>query len=126
MEQATPSLPRTDAQQAATPLRSQPKPQQANPPAPPPTPRPAPQERVVPERSLAGPINAVRGDVIEVLGVGGREWQVEPAAGALIRLNGKTVRLDALKVNDGVVILGQAQPGPGAHFLAHAITAKSK
>jgi hypothetical protein len=44
----------------------------------------------------------------------------------LIRRNGKAAKLDALQPGDGVVILGQAQPGPGAHFTAHAITAKSK
>ena len=91
-----------------------------------PTAKPAAAEKVVAERSLAGTIKAVGPDGVEVLGVGGREWHVEPVAGALIRLNGKTVKFDALKVNDSVVILGQAQPGPGAHFLAHAITAKSK
>jgi hypothetical protein len=61
-----------------------------------------------------------------VLGVGGREWHVLPVPGALIRLNGKGTKLEALQVGQSVVILGQAQPGPGARFLAHAITAKSK
>jgi hypothetical protein len=41
-------------------------------------------------------------------------------------LNGKTAKLDALQAGDGVLILGQAQPGPGLRFLAHAITAKTK
>ena len=48
------------------------------------------------------------------------------APGALIRLNGKAARLDGLQVGDGVVILGQAQAGPGNRFLAHAITARRK
>jgi hypothetical protein len=79
---------------------------------------------VRPERSLAGTIQAVEPGSVQVLGVGGRTWSVEPAPGALIRLNGKAARLDALQPGDGVVILGQAQPGAGQHFLAHAITAK--
>lgn len=87
-------------------------------------PRATPAPR--PERSLAGTIQDVQPDAIEVLGVGGRQWRVEPAPGALIRLNGKAARLDALHVGDGVVILGQAQGGPGRRFLAHAITAKSR
>jgi hypothetical protein len=58
-----------------------------------------------------------------VLGVGGRTWSVEPAPGALIRLNGKVAKLDSLQPGDAVVILGQAQ-SPGPRFLAHAITAK--
>jgi hypothetical protein len=80
----------------------------------------------VPERSLAGSIKAVRPDEIDVLGVGGHEWHVSPVPGALIRLNGKAAKLDALQVGDTVVILGQAELGPGARFLAHAITAKTK
>jgi hypothetical protein len=89
----------------------------------------APRQRtataVRPERSLAGTIQSVVPDGLVVLGVGGRTWTVEPAPGALIRLNGKAAKLDALQPGDGVVILGQAQPGPGARFLAHAITAKA-
>lgn len=85
-----------------------------------------PAQAVAPERSLAGTIKAVRPDQIDVTGVGGREWHVTPVPGALIRLNGKAAKLEALQPGDGVVILGQAQPGPGAHFLAHAITAKTK
>jgi hypothetical protein len=81
---------------------------------------------VNPERSLAGTIQGVEPDAIDVLGVGGREWRVQPAPGALIRLNGKAARLDALQPGDSVVILGQAEPGPGLNFLAHAITAKNK
>ena len=49
---------------------------------------------------------------------------VVPVPGALIRLNGKAVKLDSLQPDDQVVILGQAQPRSG--FLAHAITAKRK
>jgi len=81
---------------------------------------------VVPERSLAGTIRAVLGDGFDVMGVGGREWHVIPTPGALIRLNGKAARLDALQAGDTVVILGQAQAGPGNPFLAHAITARRK
>src|SRR5690242_7185413 len=78
-----------------------------------------------PERSLAGTIRDVQSDAIEIVGIGGRTWRVEPAPGALIRLNGKSARLDALQPGDTVVILGQAQGGPGLRFMAHAITAKS-
>ena len=82
----------------------------------------------MPERSLAGTIKDVLPDGLDVMGVGGREWRVAPAPGALIRLNGKAARLDALHVGDTVVILGQAQPnqGPVLRFLAHAITARRK
>ena len=79
-----------------------------------------------PERSLAGTIRNVQTDSLDIVGVGGREWHIEPVPGALIRLNGKTAKLDSLQPGDGVVILGQAQSGPGLRFLAHAITAKSK
>jgi hypothetical protein len=81
---------------------------------------------VRPERSLAGTIQDVQPNGVDVLGVGGREWHIEPAPGALIRRNGKAAKLESLQPGDGVVILGQAQPGPGSRFLAHAITAKSK
>jgi hypothetical protein len=82
---------------------------------------------VVPERSLAGTIRAVLPDGLDVLGVGGREWRITPAQGALIRLNGKAARLDSLVAGDTVVVLGQAQAGgPGNRFLAHAITARRK
>ncbi len=114
--------PQTQPQQPAT---ARPKPQATPRTAPPATPAPA-ADKVVPERSLAGSIREVQPDALVVLGVGGREWHVIPAPGALIRLNGKPARLDALQAGDNVVILGQAQPGPGARFLAHAITAKSK
>jgi hypothetical protein len=90
------------------------------------TPRLRGTSSVRPERSLAGTIKDVQPDALDVVGVGGREWRVEPAPGALIRLNGKTARLDSLQPGDGVVILGQAQAGPGLRFLAHAITARSK
>jgi hypothetical protein len=83
-------------------------------------------EAVLPERSLAGTVQDVEPDTLVVLGVGGHTWRVQPAPGALIRLNGKAARLDALAPGDSVVILGQAQRGPGARFLAHAITARRK
>ena len=83
-------------------------------------------QAVRPERSLAGTIRSVQPDSLDVVGVGGREWRIEPAPGALIRLNGKAAKLESLQPGDGVVILGQAQTGPGSRFLAHAITAKSK
>lgn len=92
----------------------------------PPAPTPVPAERIVPERSLSGRIKEVLPDGLDVLGAGGREWHVMPAPGALIRLNGKAARVDGLQAGDSVVILGQAQPGPGARFLAHAITARRK
>ena len=91
-----------------------------------PTPRQRLAAAVRPERSLAGTVQSVGSDSLTVVGVGGRTWTVQPAPGALIRLNGKTARLDALQAGDGVVILGQAQPRPGLTFLAHAITAKAK
>jgi hypothetical protein len=103
----------------------------------PPTATPAPQTQpltprqrvgnaVRPERSIAGTVQSVGPDGLQVLGVGGRTWTVEPAPGALIRLNGKAAKVDALEPGDRVVILGQAQPGPGLRFMAHAITAKAK
>jgi len=84
--------------------------------------------RVAPERSLAGTVQAVLPDELDVLGIGGREWHVAPAPGALIRLNGKAATLDTFQAGDTVVILGQAETGPGrgGHFLAHAITARRK
>jgi hypothetical protein len=91
---------------------------------PPATPAAAP--KVVPERSLAGTIKAVLPNGLDVVGVGGREWHVVAAPGALIRLNGKAARVDNLLAGDTVVILGQAQAGPGNGFLAHAITARHK
>jgi hypothetical protein len=89
---------------------------------------PATTQKVVPERSLAGTIREVSPDGLVVLGVGGREWRVVPAPGALIRLNGKAARLETLQVGDTVVILGQALAGQGQgpRFMAHAITAKRK
>jgi hypothetical protein len=87
---------------------------------------PATTQKVVPERSLAGTIREVSPDGLLVLGVGGREWRVVPAPGALIRLNGKAAKLETLQVGDTVVILGQAQAGQGSRFMAHAITAKRK
>ena len=80
---------------------------------------------VRPERSLAGTIRDVQPDSLEIVNPAGRVWRVEPAPGALIRLNGKSAHLDALQPGDSVVILGQAQSGPGLRFLAHAITAKA-
>jgi hypothetical protein len=84
--------------------------------------------RVVPERSLAGTVKEVLADTVIVGGVGGRAWRVTPAPGALIRLNGKAAKLETLQAGDALVILGQAQagPGPGNRFLAHAITARRK
>ncbi|MBV9579113.1 MAG: hypothetical protein JO057_11035 [Chloroflexi bacterium] len=95
-------------------------------PAPAATPSPRSAAAVRPERSLAGTIASIGADSLQVVGVGGRTWTVEPAPGALIRLNGKAAKLDGLQPGDGVVILGQAEAGPGLHFLAHAITAKAK
>lgn len=85
-------------------------------------------DQVAPERSLAGTIKDILPDGLDVVGVGGREWHVVPAPGALIRLNGRAARLDALHVGDTVVILGQAQAreGPLFGFLSHAITARRK
>ena len=104
-----------DAEGAATARRSsprrRPRPNQARR-----TQTPA-TDQVAPERSLAGTIKDVLPDGLDVVGVGGREWHVVPAPGALIRLNGRAARLDALHVGDTVVILGQAQaregPSPG-------------
>jgi hypothetical protein len=115
----TPALPRPRTKPAA---RASPDPVST------PTPRPAPAaDKVVPERSLAGTIKeALPEGGLVVQGVGGREWRIMPAPGALIRLNGKAARLDALREGDNVVILGQAQPGAGNRFVAHAITARRK
>ena len=80
---------------------------------------------VRPERSVSGTIRSVEADAVVVGITRGRELRVEPVPGALIRLNGKTVKLDALQSDDKVVILGQLQPRNGG-FLAHAITARRK
>jgi hypothetical protein len=87
--------------------------------APPPT-RTA---RVIPERSVAGTVRETRPDGVLVETLRGQELQVQPAPGALIRLNGKPSPLDSLQAGDRVVILGQAQPRNRV-FLAHAITAR--
>jgi hypothetical protein len=80
-----------------------------------------------PERSVAGTIREVRSDgELMVQGVGGRMWRVTPGSGALIRLNGKPAKLEALTAGDKVVVLGQAQLGQGGRFVAHAITARRK
>jgi hypothetical protein len=89
------------------------------------SPQPTPQ-KVIPERSLAGTVREVQADAVIVDGVGGHTWRVSPAPGALIRLNGKPAHIDGLQVGDNVLILGQAQPGPGSPFLAHAITARRR
>jgi hypothetical protein len=85
-----------------------------------------PRVNIRPERSLAGTIRSVEPDGLQVVGVGGREWRVEPAPGALVHRNGRTAKLEALQPGDGVVVLGQAESGPGLRFLAHAITARAK
>jgi hypothetical protein len=90
------------------------------------TPRTPVPERVRPERSISGTIREVSADNVVVTAMAGREWRISPAAGALIRLNGRMAKLDTLRAGDGVVILGQAQGGPGNRFLAHAITARRK
>jgi hypothetical protein len=86
------------------------------------TPRPERTPRVIPERSVAGSVRETRSDGVVVDTLRGVELQVQPAPGALIRLNGKTAPLDAIQPGDTVVILGQAQPR--GRFLAHAITAR--
>jgi hypothetical protein len=122
-QQTTAAGPPTVAVGAASTPGPRPKPSVVASPSP--DPRPT---RVVPERSLAGTVQSVSLDEVEVRGVGGRLWHVVPALGALIRLNGKAARADSLQAGDTVVILGQAQvkQGPGNHFLAHAITARRK
>jgi hypothetical protein len=79
---------------------------------------------VIAERSISGTVREVLPDELIVQGPRGAEFRVTPAPGALIRLNGKAAKLDALAPNDQVVILGQAQGRGG--FLAHAITARRK
>jgi hypothetical protein len=76
------------------------------------------------ERAVPGTIREVLPDALVVAGPRGQEFRVTPAPGALIRLNGRASKLDALQANDRVVILGQAQPRSG--FFAHAITARRK
>jgi hypothetical protein len=128
--------PRTPLSQRRPAVEVTPSPAPSAPNTAPPNSEPAPatnprgQQRptgdsVRPERSLAGTIRDVQPDSIEIVGPGGRAWRVEPSPGALIRLNGKAAHLEALQPGDSVVILGQAQPGPGLRFLAHAITARS-
>jgi hypothetical protein len=80
--------------------------------------------KVNPERSISGTVQQVTDGSVQVVGSGGRELRITPLPGALIRLNGKTARLDALQPGDRVVILGQLQTGPGNRFLAHAITVR--
>jgi hypothetical protein len=122
-EQVTPvvALPTADSRPTVRPLRPGPAARAAAAQTP-------VADRVGPERSLAGTIKEVLPDGLDVVGLGGREWRVSPAAGALIRLNGKAAKLDALHAGDNLVILGQAQlsPGSGNRFLAHAITARRK
>jgi hypothetical protein len=90
--------------------------------------RPAASDALLgPERSVAGTVREVLPDgELSVQGIGGRTWRVAPVSGALIRLNGKSAKLDALAIGDKVVILGQAQLGQGSRFVAHAITARRK
>jgi hypothetical protein len=123
-----PGLPRKPAVSASPSPWASPAAQPAQTrPQPSPTPGASPvAPKVNPERSLSGTITSVQGDGLEILGSGGRTWHVAPVPGALIRLNGKAAKLDALQVGDTVVILGQAEPGPGNRFLAHAITARHK
>lgn len=57
----------------------------------------------------------------------GKTVRVTPFPGALIRLNGKTVKLNDLKPGDTVVVLGQqvSTTSPNTpRFEAHAITAR--
>jgi hypothetical protein len=87
---------------------------------------PAARPALGPERSVAGTIREIGPQGIVVQAQSGRVWRVEPAQGALIRLNGKNTPMDTLQAGDTVVILGQAESGPGSRFLAHAITARRK
>jgi hypothetical protein len=77
------------------------------------------------ERAITGTVRDVRGDVLIVAGPRGQEFRVIPDVGALIRLNGKAIKLEALQTNDQVAIIGQVQVRNGG-FLAHAITARRK
>ena len=79
-----------------------------------------------PERSVAGTVSEVDPQAIVVQAVSGRVWRIEPAQGALIRLNGKNAAVETLQAGDSVVVLGQTESGPGSRFLAHAITARRK
>ena len=111
------STPTTDVRPRTVPARPKPSVVTAS---------PTPTVKVNPERSLSGTLKEVGPESIDIVGGGGREWHVVPAPGALIRLNGKTARLDTLQAGDSVVILGLAQPGRPGQFLAHAITARRK
>jgi hypothetical protein len=79
---------------------------------------------VRPERSLAGTVREVQADAVVIQNLRGQEWRVTPAPGALLRLNGKATKLEAIQPGDRVVVLGQAQSR--ANFTAHAITARRK
>ena len=127
-EQVAAVAPATVAERTRTPSASRKPAAAAGAPSASPQPAGGQAERVVPERSLAGSVKDVLPDAVLVTGAGGREWRVTPAPGALIRLNGKVAKLDALHAGDTLVILGQAQSGqgPGLRFLAHAITARRK
>jgi ribosomal protein L19 len=83
--------------------------------------------RVNPERSISGTISNVSGDGLQVEMKTGKTVRVTPFPGALIRLNGKTVKMEDLQPGDTVVVLGQqvttASPST-PRFQAHAITAR--
>jgi hypothetical protein len=88
------------------------------------TARPVGTPRAIPERSVAGQVREMLPDGLVLTTPRGVELQVRPAEGALIKLNGRPARLEAIQVGDRVVVLGQAQ-GRG-RFMAHAITARRR
>jgi hypothetical protein len=103
-----------------------PRPADAPQAAPSPSAAPSPAPRTVPanqqERALSGVVRSVDEGELVLEGPAGRQWHVRPAAGALVRRNGKAAPLSDIQVSDRVVVLGVAQ-GRDA-FMAHAITAR--
>jgi hypothetical protein len=75
-------------------------------------------------RSMVGTVREVRADEIAITNLRGLELRIRPALGALIRLNGRNSKLDALQAGDRVTVLGQAQARD--LFMAHAVLARRR
>jgi hypothetical protein len=75
-------------------------------------------------RSMVGTVREVRADEIVIANLRGLELRIRPAPGALIRLNGRNSKLDALQAGDRVTVLGQAQARD--LFMAHAVLARRR
>jgi hypothetical protein len=80
-------------------------------------PTPVPQTR-----SMAGTVRDVSGSELELVTPRGVEQRIVPAPGALIRLNGKAAKLDALAAGDQVTVFGQSQGRE--RFMAQVVLAR--